>query len=82
MNIEINSQQTLTHFKPKIKPIKLHTIKSGWFIVYIEGSWYTLLNIVLSLKNDYVFDFVFGFVFLDAPWLNLWFSLALTICES
>ena len=35
--------------------IKLHTIKSGWFIVYIEGSQVIFSKniVILSLKIDF-----------------------------
>ena len=47
----------LTLFRPMGCPIKLHTIKLGWSIPYIEGSQVIILKkiiVFLSLKIDFV----------------------------
>ena len=46
----------LTHCVPMEFPIKFDTVKSGWFIVYFEGSQVIISknSIFLSLKIDCV----------------------------
>ena len=34
----INQSKCFTHFVPMESPIKFDSVKSGWSIVYIEGS--------------------------------------------
>ena len=44
---------SLTRSKPMVVSIKLHTIKSGWSIVYIKGSQ-VITTAFLSLEIDLV----------------------------
>ena len=47
------SEYTLTLFRPIEFSIKLHTIKSGWSIVYIEGSPIIISpNYYISFSED------------------------------
>ena len=51
--------EPLTNFRPMEFSIKLHTIKSGWSIIYIEGSWVRISKKILyffPLKIDLVFS--------------------------
>ena len=56
MNICSRLVKMVNRFRPMDFFIKLHEIKAGWFIVYIEVSQATISkNIVcLSLKIDFV----------------------------
>ena len=47
-----NTVKLFTHFVPMEFPIKFDTFKSGWSIVYIEGS--QVIIVFLSLKIDFV----------------------------
>ena len=48
-------ENALTLLRPMEYSIKLYAIKSGWSIVYIEGSQVIILkNAFLSLKIDFI----------------------------
>ena len=55
----ITVHSLLTLFRPMDLSIKLHTLKSGWSIVCIEGTHVIISKILvyLSLKIDFVLAF-------------------------
>ena len=72
----------LPNFRPMEFSIKLHTIKSGWLIMYIEGLQVkSSQNIVfLSLKIDFVLA---NSADPDEMPHNMWhFIWVFTVCQS
>ena len=57
MIILIYHDEDTTLFKPMEHPIEFEADKSGWSIVYIEGSWVIISKtyVFLSLEIDFAF---------------------------